>query len=109
MFKKHKTPTPAQARKMSKEGYSKHTQRVIDSCVDTLDKYIACSAADGRYSTTAWLHNNSGFLTPAAMEVIKEYYSKLGYIIKVVIGGPEFDGDREHYQVELSWKDEAAC
>ena len=109
MFKKHKTPTPAQARKMYKEGYSKHTKRVIHSCVDTHDKYISCAAADGRYSTTAWFHNNSGFLTPAAMEVIKEYYSKLGYIIKVVIGEPEFDGDREHYQVELSWKDEAAC
>lgn len=108
MFKKHKTPTPARARKMSKEGHSRHTQRVVDSCVDTLDKYIACSAADGRYSTTAWFHNNSGFLTPAAMDVVKEYYSKLGYNIEIEDNGPEFDGDREHYQVTLSWE-EAAC
>ena len=108
MFKKNKTPMPAQARKMSKEGYSKHTQIVIDSCVGTLDRYIACSAADGRYSTTAWFHNNSGFLTPSAMEIVKAYYSKLGYTIEIRNDGPEFDGDREHYQVDLNWE-EAAC
>lgn len=108
MFKKHKTPTPAQARKMSREGHSKHTKIVIDNCINTLDRYIACAAADGRYSTTAWFHNNSGFLTPAAMEVIKGYYSKLGYNIEIEDNGPEFDGDREHYQVDLSWE-EAAC
>ena len=109
MFKKHKTPSLAQARKMSKDGYNRRTKAVIDSCIDTIDKYIACSAANGDYHMCTWFHNNRDFLTPAAMEVIKEYYSKLGYIIKVVIDGPEFDGDREHYQVELSWKDEAAC
>ena len=109
MFEKYKTPTPAQARKMSKEGYSKHTKIVIDNCINTLDAYIACAADEGKYSTITWFHNNSGFLTPAAMEVVREYYSKLGYAIKVVDNGPEFDGGREYYQVELNWKDEAAC
>ena len=107
MFKKHKTPTPAQARKMSREGYSEHTRTVIDNCINTIDRYITCAAADGRYSTTAWFHNNSGFLTPAAMEVVKGYYSKLGYNIEIENSGPEFDGDREHYQVDLSWEDKA--
>lgn len=109
MFKKIKTPTSAQARKMSREGYSKRTKVVIDSCISTINRYIACSAENGDYHMCTWFHNNSGFLTPAAMEVIKEYYSKLGYAIKVVDNGPEFDGDREHYQVELNWKDAAAC
>lgn len=108
MFKKIKTPTSAQARKMSKEGYSKHAQMAIDSCVSTLDRYIACSAADGRYSTTTWFYNNSGFLTPSAMEIVKAHYSKLGYTIEIKNDGPEFDGGREHYQVDLSWE-EAAC
>lgn len=107
MFEKHKTPTPAQARKMSKEGYSKHTQRVIDSCIDTLDKYIACSAKEGRYSTAAWFHNNSGFLTPSAMEKVKAHYIKMGYTIEIEASSPEFDGDREHYQIELSWEEAA--
>lgn len=31
-------------------------------------------------------------IDPAAMEVVKDYYSKLGYIIEIVDNGPEFDG-----------------
>ena len=113
MFKKHKTPSLAQARKMSKDGYNRRTKAVIDSCINTIDRYIACSAENGDYYTRTWFHNDSGFLTPAAMEVVKDYYSKLGYIIEVVddrakFDGPEFGYDREHYQVTVSWK-EAAC
>lgn len=108
MFKKHKTPSLAQARKISKNGYNKRTKAVIDSCINTIDRYIVCSAENGDYHMRIWFHNNSGFLTPAAMEMVKDYYSKLGYIIEVVIDGPEFDGDREHYQVTVNWK-EAAC
>lgn len=108
MFKKHKTPSLTQARKMSKDGHNRRTKTVIDSCIDTIDRYIACSAENGDYYTCIWFHNNSGFLTPAAMEIVKDYYSKLGYGIKVVDDGPEFDGDREHYQVIVSWE-EAAC
>jgi hypothetical protein len=93
---------------MSKDGYNRRTKTVIDNCIDTIDRHIACSAENGDYYMRTWLHNNLGFLTPTAMEVIKEYYSKLGYTIEVVIDGPEFDGDREHYQVTLSWE-EAAC
>ena len=109
MFKKHKTPSLAQARKMSKDGYSRRTKAVIDSCIDTIDKYIACSAANGDYHMCTWFHNNRDFLTPMAMEVVKDYYSKLGYIIEVAVDGPEFEGDGEHYQVTLNWKDETAC
>mgnify|MGYP003300518714 CR=1 FL=1 len=94
---------------MSKDGYNRRTKAVINSCINTIDKYIACSAENGDYSTCTWFHNNSGFLTPAAMEVVKEYYSKLGYSIKIRDDSPEFDGDREHYQVDLSGEDEAAC
>jgi hypothetical protein len=109
MFEKHKTPSLAQARKISKDGHNRRTKAAIDNCINTIDRYIACSAENGDYHMCTWFHNNSGFLTPAAMEVVREYYSKLGYIIKIVDDGPEFDGDREHYQVELSWEDEAAC
>lgn len=109
MFKKHKTPSLAQARKMSKDGYNRRTKAVIDSCINTIDRYIACSAENGDYYTYVWFHNNSGFLTPTAMEVVKEHYSKLGYSIKIRNDDPEFDGDREHYQVDLNWEDEAAC
>lgn len=38
------------------------------------------------------------------MEVVKDYYSKLGYIIEIVDNGPEFEGDREHYQVTVKGK-----
>ena len=104
MFKKHKTPSLTQARKMSKDGYNERTKAVIDSYIDTIDRYIVYSAKNGDYHTCNWFHNNSGFLTPAAMEVVKDYYSKLGYIIEIVDNGPEFDGDREHYQVTVNWK-----
>ena len=33
MFKKHKTPSLTQARKMSKDGYNERTKAVIDSCI----------------------------------------------------------------------------
>lgn len=108
MFKKHKTPSLAQARKMSKDRCNERTKAAIYSCIDTIDRYIVYSAKNGDYYTCNWFHNNSGFLTPAAMEVVKDYYSKLGYIIEIVYNGPEFDGDREHYQVTVNWK-EAAC
>ena len=49
MFKKHKTPSLAQARKMSKDGYNRRTKAVIDSCINTIDRYIACSAENGDY------------------------------------------------------------
>ena len=108
-MKKNRTPSLAQARKMSEKGRNRQTKAAIDNCIDTIDRYIACSAENGDYHTCAWFHNNSGFLTPPAMEVVKEHYSKLGYSIKIRNDGPEFDGDREHYQVDLSWEDEAAC
>ena len=104
MFKKHKTPSLAQARKMSKDRCNERTKAAIYSCIDTIDRYIVYSAKNGDYYTCNWFHNNSGFLTPAAMEVVKDYYSKLGYIIEIVDNGPEFDGDREHYQVTVNWK-----
>ena len=107
MCKKHKTPSLAQARKMSKDGCNRRTKAVIDSCINTIDRYIVCSAENGDYNMCTWFHNNSGFLNPAAMEVVKGYYSKLGYNIEIENNGPEFDGDREHYQVDLSWEDEA--
>ena len=108
MFKKHKTPSLAQARKMSKDRCNERTKSAIYSCIDTIDRYIVYSAKNGDYYTCNWFHNNSGFLTPAAMEVVKDHYSKLEYIIEIVYNGPEFDGDREHYQVTVNWK-EAAC
>ena len=39
MFKKHKTPSLTQARKMSKDGHNRRTKTVIDSCIDTIDRY----------------------------------------------------------------------
>ena len=107
MFKKHKTPSLTQARKMSKDGHNRRTKMVINNCIDTINRYIVCSAENGDYYTCTWFHNNSGFLTPAAMEIVKDYYSKLGYIIEVIDDGPEFDGDREHYQVTVSWEEAA--
>ena len=109
MLKRTKALPAKEARMASEKGRTRRTKAVINSCIGTLNNHIDAAAMNGEYTAHTWFHNNSGFLTPAAMEVVKEYYSKLGYIIEVVDNGPEFDGDREHYQVELNWEDEAAC
>ena len=106
MFKKHKTPSLAQARKMSKDGYNRRTKAVIDNCIDTIDRYIACSAANGDYHMCTWFHNNSGFLTPSVIAEIIELFKAEGYSVTA-----EQTEDREdypeNYYIRIDW--DAAC
>ena len=106
MFKKNKTPTASQARKMSAQGLSRRTNAVIDSCINTINNRIDCAAENGEYSTTVWFSNNSGILTPMAIMVISAHFSKLGYSVD----GTELE-KRDEYAVEeycirVSWRED---
>ena len=103
MFKKNKTPTASQARKMSEMGLSKRTNAVINSCINTIDGRINCATDSGEYSTTVWFSNNSGVLTPAAIGVISAYFSKLGYRVEGTEVEKRNEYEREEYCLRVSW------
>lgn len=104
MFSKNKTPSPAKARKMSQEGHNRCTKAVINSCIHTLDSYIHSFAENGEYHAHTWFRNNSGFLTPKAMDVIAQYYQKLGYLVEVK-QDEDIEGVSESYYIEISWRE----
>ena len=108
MFKKNKTPTASQARKMSEMGLSRRTNAVIHSCISTIDGRINCAADNGEYSTTVWFANNSGVLTPTAIMVISAHFSKLGYRVEGTEVEKRDEYAMEEYCLRVSWE-EAAC
>ena len=108
MIKKNGTPTLAKARKMSAQGLSKRTNIVINSCINTINSRINCAADNGEYSTTVWFSNNSGVLTPMAIEKITTHFSKLGYYVDGTELEKRDEYAMEEYCIRVSWE-EATC
>lgn len=105
MFKKHKIPTSTRAQKMSKKGCHRRTKATIDSCIKTIATSIEYAAENGDFNTHVYLRNNTGFLTPTAIALIKEYYIKLGYIVEVTLDEPRYEGDSDSYTIRINWEE----
>lgn len=108
MIKKNKTPTLTKARKMSAQGLSRRTNAVINSCINTINSHIDCAAENGEYNTRTWFCNNSGILTPVAIEKIVTHFSKLGYSVDTTELEKRDEYAVEEYCIRVSWE-EAAC
>lgn len=108
MMKRTEALPAKEARVASERGGIKQTNKVINNCIETLNRYIAAAAAaDGKYNTYTWFHNNSGVLTLSVMNIIANHFRKAGYSVKVeeTLKDSTFV---EEYFIELDWED-AAC
>ena len=104
MFKKHKIPSSTQARKMSEEGGRRRTKATIDSCIKTIALSIESATENGYFDTHVYFRNNTEFLNLTTIAVIKEYYTKLGYVVEVTLDEPRYKGD-ESYTIRISWEE----
>ena len=107
MMKKNKALPAKEARVASEKGRIRRTNEVINSCIGTLNRYIDAAAMNGEYIAHTWLRNNSGVLTLDVMNIIADYFRKVGYLVEV----KQSDTDPayvEEYFIELNWE-ETAC
>lgn len=106
-MKRTKALPAKEARIASEKGRTKRTRAVINSCIGTLNNHIDAAAMNGEYIAHTWFHNNSGVLTLDVMNIIADYFRKVGYLVEV----KQSDKDPayvEEYFIELNWED-AAC
>lgn len=107
MLKRTKTFSAKEAQIASEKGLTRRTNRVINNCIETLNRHIEVATVDGKYSASTWFHNNSGVLTSEVMNIIANHFRKAGYLVVV----RQTDTDPafvEEYFIELNWE-EAAC
>ena len=107
MMKRTKALPAKEARIASEKGRTRRTNAVINSCIETLNKYIDVAAINGEYITHTWFHNSSGVLTLDVMNIIANHFRKVGYLVEV----RQTEKDSafvEEYFIELNWED-AAC
>lgn len=106
-MKRTKALSAKKARTASEKGRVRRTNAVINSCIGTLNNYIDAAAINGEYTAHTWFHNNSGVLTLDVMNIIADYFRKVGYLVEV----RQSDKDPvfvEEYFIELNWE-ETAC
>lgn len=96
-----------EARIASEKGRIRRTNTVINSCIGTLNRYIDAATMNGEYIAHTWFRNNSGVLTLDVMNIIADYFRKVGYLVEVkqTEEDPPFV---EEYFIELNWED-VAC
>ena len=106
MLKRTKALPAKEARIASEKGRTRRTKAVINSCIGTLNNHIDAAAMNGEYTAHTWFHNNSGVLTLDVMNIIADYFRKVGYLVEV----RQSDKDPvfvEEYFIELNWEDTA--
>lgn len=106
MMKRAKALPAKEARVASEKGGVKQTNKIINNCIETLNRHIEVAATKGEYSIHTWFHNNSGVLTLNAMNIIANHFREAGYLVEV----RQTDTDPafvEEYFIELNWEDTA--
>ncbi len=106
MLKRAKALPAKEARVASEKGGVKQTNKAINNCIETLNRHIEVATAAGEYSAHTWFHNNSGFLTLNAMNIIANHFREAGYSVTMekTENDPVFV---EEYFIELDWEDTA--
>lgn len=106
MFKKIKTPTPAQARKMSADGLKRKTKAAVNDCIKTLNRYIEIAAEEGRCYTNTWFVNKSGYLTEEAFNRVTKHFQRLGYMVEVKVSQPDDPAyNLLEFRITLNWEE----
>lgn len=105
MFKKIKTPTPAQARKMSADGLTRKTQAAVNECIKTLNRYIEVAAEEGNCYTQTYFYNRSGYLTEMAFNRVAKHFQRLGYMVDVQVIQPKDAYEYLEFHIKLNWEE----
>lgn len=106
MLKKLKTPSPAQARKMSADGLKRKSLAAIKNCVSELNRYIEVATEEGRYCTSTYFVNRSGYLTETVFNEVVKHFQRLGYLVEVKVIQPKDPVyDMLEFRITLNWEE----